>query len=45
MADYTILLPSKPRVISEEGEGGVFEIEGLYLDHKPLDETEKGPPL
>lgn len=30
MADYTILLPSKPRVISEEGESGVFEIEGLY---------------
>lgn len=30
MADYTILLPSKPKVISEEGESGVFEIEGLY---------------
>lgn len=30
MADYTILLPSKPKVISEEGERGVFEIEGLY---------------
>ncbi|MBI1974341.1 MAG: DNA-directed RNA polymerase subunit alpha [Candidatus Zambryskibacteria bacterium] len=30
MADYTILLPSKPRVISEEGESGVFEIDGLY---------------
>lgn len=30
MADYTILLPSKPRVLSEEGESGVFEIEGLY---------------
>ncbi len=30
MADYTIHLPSKPRVISEEGEVGVFEIEGLY---------------
>lgn len=30
MADYTILLPSKPRVIFEEGESGVFEIEGLY---------------
>jgi len=30
MADYTILLPSKPRVISEEGENGIFEIEGLY---------------
>lgn len=35
MADYTIHLPSKPRVISEEGAennsvSGVFEIEGLY---------------
>ena len=30
MADYTILLPSKPKVISEEGERGVFEIDGLY---------------
>src|SRR3990167_4686980 len=30
MIDYTILLPSKPKVISEEGERGVFEIEGLY---------------
>lgn len=30
MADYTILLPSKPRIVSEEGESGVFEIDGLY---------------
>lgn len=30
MADFTIHLPSKPRVISEEGNAGVFEIEGLY---------------
>ncbi|MEK7135465.1 MAG: DNA-directed RNA polymerase subunit alpha, partial [Patescibacteria group bacterium] len=30
MADYTIHLPSKPRVISEEGNSGIFEIEGLY---------------
>ncbi len=30
MADYTIHLPSKPRIVSEEGESGVFEIEGLY---------------
>lgn len=30
MADYTILLPSKPRVVSEEEEKGVFEIDGLY---------------
>ena len=30
MADYTLLLPSKPKVISEEGESGIFEIEGLY---------------
>lgn len=31
MADYTILLPSKPKIISQEGGvSGVFEIEGLY---------------
>ena len=30
MADYTLLLPSKPKVISEKGENGVFEIDGLY---------------
>jgi DNA-directed RNA polymerase subunit alpha len=30
MADHTILLPSKPRIISEEKESGVFEIDGLY---------------
>ncbi|MBX4195499.1 DNA-directed RNA polymerase subunit alpha [Candidatus Parcubacteria bacterium] len=30
MADYTILLPSKPRIVSEEGVTGVYEIEGLY---------------
>lgn len=30
MADYTIHLPSKPRVISEVGESGIFEIDGLY---------------
>src|SRR3954463_7798518 len=30
MADYTIHLPSKPRVVSEEGNSGVYEIEGLY---------------
>lgn len=30
MADYTILLPSKPKIISEDATTGVFEIEGLY---------------
>lgn len=30
MADYTILLPSKPKVVSEAGESGIFEIDGLY---------------
>ncbi len=30
MTDYMILLPSQPKIISEEGESGVFEIEGLY---------------
>ena len=30
MPDYNIILPSKPRVVSEEGNKGVFEIDGLY---------------
>ncbi|HEY4528282.1 MAG TPA: DNA-directed RNA polymerase subunit alpha [Candidatus Paceibacterota bacterium] len=30
MADYTIHLPSKPRVVSEENESGIFEIDSLY---------------
>ncbi len=30
MADHTIILPSKPRIISEEGVVGVYEIDGLY---------------
>ncbi|MDQ3089910.1 MAG: DNA-directed RNA polymerase subunit alpha [bacterium] len=30
MADYTILLPSKPKIISQTEVSGVFEIEGLY---------------
>lgn len=30
MPDYTILLPSKPKVVSEEGASGVYEIDGLY---------------
>lgn len=30
MADHTILLPSKPKIVSEEGLYGVYEIEGLY---------------
>ncbi|MFQ5540803.1 MAG: DNA-directed RNA polymerase subunit alpha [Candidatus Paceibacteria bacterium] len=28
--DYSIQLPSKPRVVSEEGNAGVYEIDGLY---------------
>lgn len=28
--DYSIALPSKPRVVSEEGMTGVYEIDGLY---------------
>ena len=30
MPDYNITLPSKPRVVSEEGLRGVYEIDGLY---------------
>ncbi|PIR85524.1 DNA-directed RNA polymerase subunit alpha [Candidatus Kaiserbacteria bacterium CG10_big_fil_rev_8_21_14_0_10_45_20] len=28
--DYSIQLPSKPRIVSEEKDSGVFEIDGLY---------------
>lgn len=30
MSDFSILLPSKPRVINEDGFKGVYEIDGLY---------------
>ncbi|MSU55834.1 MAG: DNA-directed RNA polymerase subunit alpha [Candidatus Taylorbacteria bacterium] len=30
MPDFTIILPSKPRVVKEEGSSGVYEIDGLY---------------
>jgi DNA-directed RNA polymerase subunit alpha len=28
--DYSITLPGKPRIVSEEGKTGVYEIDGLY---------------
>lgn len=30
MSDYKIILPSKPRIVSEEESKGVYEIDGLY---------------
>lgn len=30
MPDYNIILPSKPRIVSEEGTKGVYEIDNLY---------------
>src|SRR6185369_4764735 len=30
MMEYSITLPSKPRIISEEEHSGVYEIDGLY---------------
>ncbi len=30
MSEYKILMPSKPRVVEETGNRGVFEIDGLY---------------
>lgn len=30
MADYTMVLPSKPQVVSEEGQTGTYRIDGLY---------------
>jgi len=30
MSEYKIIMPSKPRVVSEDGNKGIFEIDGLY---------------
>jgi DNA-directed RNA polymerase subunit alpha len=30
MPEYKIIMPSKPRIVTEEGNKGVFEIDGLY---------------
>ena len=30
MPDYNIIMPSKPRIVLEDGNKGVFEIDGLY---------------
>lgn len=30
MSDYTIILPSKPRIVKEEDNFGAYEIDGLY---------------
>jgi DNA-directed RNA polymerase subunit alpha len=30
MPEYKIILPSKPRIVLEEGNKGIFEIDGLY---------------
>lgn len=30
MSEYKIIMPSKPRIVLEEGNKGVFEIDGLY---------------
>ncbi|MFA6324679.1 MAG: DNA-directed RNA polymerase subunit alpha [Candidatus Paceibacterota bacterium] len=30
MPEYKIIMPSKPRIVLEEGDKGVFEIDGLY---------------
>ena len=30
MPEYKIVMPSKPRIVMEEGNRGVFEIDGLY---------------
>ena len=30
MSEYKIVMPSKPRIVVEEGDKGVFEIDGLY---------------
>ena len=30
MSDFNIILPSKPRIVKEEGSSGTYEIDGLY---------------
>jgi hypothetical protein len=30
MSDFNIVLPSKPKIVHEEGSQGVYEIDGLY---------------
>ena len=30
MSDFNIILPSKPRVVKEDGSSGMYEIDGLY---------------
>src|SRR3989344_1346733 len=30
MPEYKILMPSKPRIVLDEGNKGIFEIDGLY---------------
>ena len=30
MSEYKIIMPSKPRIVKEDGNKGVFEIDGLY---------------
>src|SRR3989344_9419515 len=30
MSDFNIILPSKPRIVKEEGSTGIYEIDGLY---------------
>src|SRR3990167_3067350 len=32
MPDYNIIMPSKPRIVLEEGNKGVFEMDGLKED-------------
>src|SRR4051812_22867708 len=30
MSDFNVVLPSKPKIVHEEGSQGVYEIDGLY---------------
>src|SRR5438477_1924562 len=30
MSDFNVVLPSKPKIVLEEGSQGVYEIDGLY---------------
>ena len=33
--EYKIMMPSKPKIVSEEENKGVYEIEGCYAGNRP----------
>ena len=35
MPEYKIIMPSKPRIVEEVDNKGIFEIDGLYPGYRP----------